>query len=130
MYTHTPRRISKNHLLYSGNLKMLLNSILEFLIEFNSSIPFNIEIIEVKMKITLFFLLSSIFCIRRKYWNLENFQLPVFGGIYTIWNALNTISQFIQNVCFSVCDTNFVPALAQKLIDGIAFNFKLNCILT
>ena len=35
----------------------------------------------------------------------------------------------LQNVCLCAYDKNFVAALAQKLLDGIAWDFKLSCIL-
>ena len=54
--------------------------------------------------------------IRRKYWNRK-----YFWQIYTFWDVLNPVSQFLQNVC--VCDTNIVAALDQKLM------VRFSCIL-
>ena len=66
---------------------------------------------------------------RRKYWNRENFQLLIFDA-FTFWDVLNTISQFLQmSLWLSVCDTNFVDTLAQKLMDGIAWLFIFKCVL-
>ena len=45
-----------------------------------------------------------------------------------IWNVLNKISFFMQNVSLSTCYTNFVAALAQKLMDENAWNFVFSYI--
>ena len=58
------------------------------------------------------------FCIFIKYWNRENFQLPVFNGFTRFWDVMNTISLFFKKR-LSVCDTNFVAALEQKLMGDL-----------
>ena len=69
--------------------------------------------------------LSFIFYIRRRYWNRENFQLPVFNERFPdIWN---TISIFLQNVSLSVCLC--VTQILRPRMDGIAWNFIFSCIL-
>ena len=35
----------------------------------------------------------------------------------------------IYTKCLSICNTDFMAALAQKLMDGIAWNYTLSCII-
>ena len=62
-------------------------------------------------------LFSSIYYTRREYCNRENFRLPVFDGFSRLCLKYDLT---IYTKCLSVCDTNFVATLAQKLMTEIA----------
>ena len=75
-------------------------------------------------------------CILHKKKLLESrkFSTSSFWCIYSFWDVLNTISQFMHNVCVCVCvcvcDKKFLTAPAQKLMNGIAWNFIFSWNLT
>ena len=67
------------------------------------------------------------FYIRRKWWNLENFQRAVFD-VFTRVGMFGTGFHYFYKM--PVCDTNFVAESTQKLMDGITWNAIISCIIT
>ena len=65
-----------------------------------------------------FFLLPSVFYIRS--FGIEKiFDFQFLMDLHILGFPEHD-SLFLQNVCLSVCDTNFVAMQVQKLMDGIA----------
>ena len=75
-----------------------------------------------RMNLTFFYILY-----KKKVLESWKFSISGFYRIFTFWDALNTISLFLQNVC--LCVSNFVAVLRQKIMGGIAQNFLFSCIL-
>ena len=68
---------------------------------------------------------------RKKYWFRANFPFPVFDGITRFgmsWTRFDYFWKMSVCVCVSVCvscvwEKNFVPSVAQELMNRISWNF-------
>ena len=75
---------------------------------------------------------SSIFYIKRKCCNRENFHFPVFDGFTRSGCPEHnlTISGKCLSACLCVCDKNFVASVAKELKNRISRSFIFCVILT
>ena len=67
------------------------------------------------------FFISFMYYVRRKYWNHENFYFRFLMNLHVLGCVKQDFTTYTKclSLSLSVCGTNVVAALSQKLMDGI-----------